>query len=250
MKFHILTLFPDALESYLSSSIIGRSIQENKIEVNLVNFRDFSESKHKRVDDTTYGGGPGMVLQCDPLYKAIESIKTNFKTNNNRVVFLSPGGQSYSQKKAVELSALDELVLVCGFYEGFDARIFKLFEHEIISIGDYILTNGGLASLVLVDSIARIKSEVLLNESSLDEESFSDGLLEYDQYSKPEEYMGLKVPEILLSGHHKKIEEFRRKSSISNTLKYRPELLEQANLKNNDIEYIFDYLEEQNHDYK
>lgn len=240
MIFHILTLFPEALESYLSSSIIGRSIQEKKIEVNLINFRIFSKSKHKRVDDTTYGGGPGMLLQCDPLYKAINSVYTN----NSKVLFLSPGGIHYTQNKAVELAHEKEIILVCGFYEGFDARIFKLFDHEIISIGDYILTNGNLAALILVDSISRIKSEVLLNENSLDEESFSNGLLEYDQYTKPEEYQGLKVPDVLLSGHHKKIEEFRRKSSLHNTLKYRPELIEKQNLNKTDIEHILDYFEE------
>ncbi|GMT48639.1 MAG: tRNA (guanine(37)-N(1))-methyltransferase [bacterium] len=240
MIFRILTLFPEALDPYIHSSIIGRSVQEKQIEVSLINFRDFSGNKHARVDDTSYGGGPGMVLQCDPLYKAIKSVHTK----TSKLVFLTPQGTLFNQQKAVELAQEDELILVCGHYEGFDHRIFDLFNHEKISIGDYILTNGGLGALVLLDCVARTVNEVLNNPESLTEESFSNGLLEYSQYTKPSEFMGLKVPDVLLGGHHKEIEQWRRRSSLINTLRNRPELIEEHILNWDDLECLVTYTTE------
>ncbi len=240
MIFRILTLFPEVLDPYIHSSIIGRSVEEKQIEVSLINFRDYSNNKHKKVDDTNYGGGPGMVLQCDPLYKAIKSVHKE----GSKLIFLTPQGTLFSQQKAEELAQEDELILVCGHYEGFDHRIFELFDHEKISIGDYILTNGGLAALVLVDCVARTKNEVLNNPESLTEESFSNGLLEYSQYTKPSEFMGIKVPDVLLGGHHKEIERWRRRNSLVNTLKTRPELLEDAMLSWDDLEFLVNYITE------
>ncbi len=240
MIFRILTLFPEALDPYIHSSIIGRSVQEKQIEVSLINFRDFSSNKHARVDDTSYGGGPGMVLQCDPLYKAIKSVHKE----TSKLVFLTPQGSLFNQQKGVELSQEDELILVCGHYEGFDHRIFDLFNHEKISIGDYILTNGGLGALVILDCVARTVNEVLNNPESLTEESFSNGLLEYSQYTKPSEFMGLKVPDVLLGGHHKEIERWRRRNSLINTLKTRPELIEEHVLNWDDLESLVTYIDE------
>ncbi|HEO65844.1 MAG TPA: tRNA (guanosine(37)-N1)-methyltransferase TrmD [Spirochaetes bacterium] len=240
MIFRILTLFPEVLDPYIHSSIIGRSVEEKQIEISLINFRDYSDNKHNRVDDTSYGGGPGMVLQCDPLYRAIKSVHKD----GSRLIFLTPQGSLFNQQKAEELAQEDELILVSGHYEGFDHRIFELFDHEKISIGDYILTNGGLAALVLLDCVARTKNEVLNNPESLTEESFSNGLLEYSQYTKPSEFMGIKVPDVLLGGHHKEIERWRRRSSLVNTLKTRPELLEDVALSWDDLEFLVSYITE------
>ncbi len=181
-----------------------------------------------------------MVLQCDPLYRAIKSVHKD----GSRLIFLTPQGSLFNQQKAEELAQEDELILVSGHYEGFDHRIFELFDHEKISIGDYILTNGGLAALVLLDCVARTKNEVLNNPESLTEESFSNGLLEYSQYTKPSEFMGIKVPDVLLGGHHKEIERWRRRSSLVNTLKTRPELLEDVALSWDDLEFLVSYITE------
>ena len=240
MTFHILTLFPEVFESYLSSSIIGRTIREGKVKVSLINFRDFSTDKHRKVDDTTYGGGAGMVLQCEPLYKAIKSVIHE----ESKLIFFTPQGGVFNQKKAVELSTEKEIILVCGFYEGFDCRIFQSFNHEKLSIGDYILTNGGLAALTLLDCVVRIRDNVLNNCDSIVEESFSDGLLEYDQFTKPSSFLKLNVPDVLLSGHHKMIERWRRESSLINTINNRPDLIEKGVLSMDDIEFLISYIEE------
>jgi tRNA (guanine37-N1)-methyltransferase len=235
VKFKILTLFKEAFTSYLDSSIIKRAIDTGEIEVELIDFRDYSINKHRKVDDTTYGGGPGMVLTVQPLYDAIQDVKEE----EDLLIFLTPNGKLLNQQNVIRYKKdYEGFVLVCGKYEGFDARIFELFsEHEKLSIGDYILTGGELPALVFLDAVSRY-TDVLHNDASVEEESFTNGLLEYDQYTKPAEFMGKKVPEILLSGHHAKIEEFRRKSSIINTFKNRPELLDNVVLNKDEHRLI------------
>ncbi len=221
VKFKILTLFKEAFYSYLNSSIIKRGVEAGEIIVELIDFREYSKNKHKKVDDTTYGGGPGMVLTVQPLFDAINDIKED----GDLLIFLTPNGKLLNQERVVEYSkSYDSFILVCGKYEGFDARIFEMFENERLSIGDYILTGGELPAMIFLDAVSRYY-DILHNKDSVMEESFSNGLLEYDQYTKPSEFEGEKVPDVLLNGHHAKIEEFRRKSSIINTYKNRPELL-------------------------
>lgn len=232
VKFKILTLFKEAFSSYLNSSIIKRGVEAGEIIVELIDFRDYSKNKHRKVDDTTYGGGPGMVLTLQPLYDAIKDIKEE----NDLLIFLTPNGKLLNQKRIVEYSKnYDSYILVCGKYEGFDARIFEMFENERLSIGDYVLTGGELPAMIFLDAVSRYY-DILHNEESVVEESFSNGLLEYDQFTKPSEFEGMKVPDVLLNGHHAKIEVYRRKSSIINTYKNRPELLKKIEGNNLSVE--------------
>ena len=193
MKFDVLTLFPEMFEA-LDQSIIGRAKEKNLIEINLINIRDFSKDKHKKVDDTPYGGGAGMVIKADVVYDAFKSLATK----NAKVIYMSPQGKKLNQSKVVELSKEEHLVLLCGHYEGIDQRVLDKIVDEEISIGDYVLTGGELPAMVLIDSVSRYKDGVLSNES-IQEESFSNGVLEYPQYTRPEVFEGVKVPEILLS---------------------------------------------------
>lgn len=220
MKFNVLTLFPEMFD-ILETSILGRAKKEGKIEINLINIRDFSKSKHKKVDDTPYGGGAGMVIRPDVVYDAYSSIKNK----NAKVIYLTPQGKSLTQQKVKELSLEDEVVLLCGHYEGIDERVLEKIVDEEISIGDYVLTGGELPAMVLIDSVSRYIEGVLNNES-VEEESFSNGLLEYPQYTRPETFMDLKVPEVLISGHHKNIEKWRYEKSLERTKLKRPDLLE------------------------
>ena len=220
MKFNVLTLFPEMFD-ILETSILGRAKKEGKIEINLINIRDFSKSKHKKVDDTPYGGGAGMVIRPDVVYDAYSSIKNK----NAKVIYLTPQGKSLTQQKVKELSLEDEVVLLCGHYEGIDERVLEKIVDEEISIGDYVLTGGELPAMVLIDSVSRYIEGVLNNES-VEEESFSNGLLEYPQYTRPETFMDLKVPEVLMSGHHKNIEKWRYEKSLERTKLKRPDLLE------------------------
>lgn len=224
MKFDILTLFPEMFEP-LKHSIIERASKENKISINLVNIRDFSTDKHKKVDDTPYGGGAGMVGRADVIYNAYQSVKSD----NAKVIFLSPQGQKLNQQKVQELAQQEHLILLCGHYEGVDQRILDEIVDEEISIGDYVLTGGELPAMVVVDSVSRYV-EGVLSKDSTKEESFSNGLLEYSQYTRPEVFLGRKVPEILKSGNHSKIDAWRRKNSLLNTLKKRPDLLNKQEL--------------------
>lgn len=219
MKFNVLTLFPEMFEM-LETSILGRAKKEGKIEINLINIRDFSKNKHKKVDDTPYGGGAGMVIMPDVVYDAYNSIKNK----NAKVIYLTPQGKTLTQSKVKELSKEKELVLLCGHYEGIDERVLEKIVDEEISIGDYVLTGGELPAMVLIDSVSRYVDGVLSAGSVL-EESFSSGLLEYPQYTRPEVFMDVKVPEVLLSGHHKNIEEWRRTKSLERTKLKRPDLL-------------------------
>ena len=219
MKFDILTLFPEMFEP-IKQSIIGRATEKNIIEINLVNIRDFSKDKHKKVDDTPYGGGAGMVLTCQPIFDCINSIKTD----DSLVIMLTPDGEVYKQQKAYELSKMKHLILLCGHYEGFDERIRSICDIEM-SIGDYVLTGGEIPAMVLVDSIVRLIPGVIKEESHL-EDSFNENyLLDYPVYTKPRVYNGMEVPEVLLSGDHKKIDEYRYNESVKRTKMRRPDLI-------------------------
>ena len=233
MKFDILTLFPEMFEP-VKQSIIGKAVEKDLLEINLINIRDFSKDKRKKVDDTVYGGGAGMLIRPDVVYDAFQSIE---KENDAKVIYLSPKGKLLSQEKVEELSKEKHLILLCGHYEGIDQRVIDEIKPEEISIGDYVLTGGEIPAMVLVDSVSRYVSGVITNEST-SEESFSEGLLEYPQYTRPEEFLGKKVPEVLKSGHHEKIRIWRRKESLKETFLKRPELLEKIELTEEDRKYI------------
>ncbi|MFB0972134.1 MAG: tRNA (guanosine(37)-N1)-methyltransferase TrmD [Tissierellia bacterium] len=221
MKFDILTLFPEFTDSIRDYSIIKRGISEELIEVNSINIRDFSLNKHKKVDDYPYGGGPGMVMTPQPLSDCIKSVQKE----NSYIIYLSPRGKVFNQDIARNLSEKKHIVLVCGHYEGIDQRIIDKYIDEEISIGDYILTGGELGALVLIDSISRLLPGVLGNEESSMDESFSNDLLEYHQYTRPPVFDGLAVPEVLLSGNHKLIEEYRKQTAIDITMSVRPDMI-------------------------
>ena len=221
MKIDILTLFPNMFQGVFEESILKRAIEEKKVEINLINFRDYTKDPHNKVDDTPFGGGAGMVLMCQPIFDCINAIKKEDTT----VIMLTPDGQPYKQKMAYELSHKKHIILLCGRYEGFDERIRSICDMEI-SIGDYVLTGGEVPAMVLVDSITRLLPGVI-NERSHTEDSFNENyLLDYPSYTKPRVYNGMEVPEILVSGDHQKIEEYRLQESIKRTKERRPDLLE------------------------
>ena len=224
MTFDVLTLFPEMFEP-VKQSIIGKAQEKGLININLINIRDFSKDKHNKVDDTPYGGGAGMVMRADIVYDAIQSVK---KTNS-KVVYLSPQGKTLNQKKVQSLSKEKHLILLCGHYEGIDQRVLDEAVDEEISIGDYVLTGGEIPAMVLIDAVSRYVDGVLSEESIL-EESFSNGLLEYPQYTRPEVFNDIKIPEILISGHHENIRKWRKEQSLKITLNKRPDLLEKAKL--------------------
>lgn len=220
MKFDVLTLFPEMF-GILKQSIIGRAQEKDLIDINLVNIRDFSTDKHKKVDDTPYGGGAGMVMMPDVVDRAYQSVKTE----NAKVIYMSPQGKTLNQKKVEDLAKQEHLIILCGHYEGIDQRILDKIVDEEISIGDYVLTGGEIPAMVLIDSVSRYV-EGVLKEDSIKEESFSNGLLEYPQYTRPEVFDGIKVPEVLLSGHHENIDKWRKQKSLEITKQKRPDLLE------------------------
>ena len=236
MKFDVLTLFPEMFE-VLNESIIGKAQEKGLININLINIRDFSKDKHKKVDDTPYGGGAGMVMMPDVVYDAYKSIKTD----NAKVIYMSPQGKKLDQKKVEELSKQEHLILLCGHYEGIDQRVIDRIVDEEISIGDYVLTGGELPAMVLIDSVSRYIDGVL-KEDSTKEESFSQGLLEYPQYTRPEVFEDERVPEILLTGHHQNIEKWRREQSLKITFNKRPDLLENINLSDEDKKVLEKYI--------
>lgn len=229
MNYHVLSLFPEQIEQGMSTSIMGRAIEKGFITLEAVNIRDFSVNKHNRVDDYPYGGGAGMVMQAEPVYLAYQSVKERlgFKP---RVIYLTPQGHTFTQELAKELSKEQELVFLCGHYEGIDERVLEEIVTDYVSIGDYVLTGGELPAMVMMDTIARLVPGVLGNEASAQSESFENGLLEYPQYSRPEKWRGRRVPEVLLSGHHANIEAWRREQSVKRTAHYRPDLLERAKI--------------------
>lgn len=220
MKIDILTLFPEMVTSILKESILKRAIEKKLVEIQVIDFRIYSKDPHGKVDDTPYGGGNGMVLMCQPIYDCIESIKTK----DSKVIMLTPDGKTYCQKQAYELSKEKHLILLCGHYEGFDERIRKIVDLEI-SIGDYVLTGGELPAMILTDSIVRLIPGVIAEESHL-QDSFNNSLLDYETYTKPANFRGMEVPEVLLSGDHQKIDEFRKNSRYNRTSEKRPDLLE------------------------
>lgn len=218
MKIDILTLFPEMFDGFLNTSIIKRAREDGYVSINVHNFRDYSNDKHNRVDDYPYGGGAGMVLMCEPIFRAIESIKTD----DSLVIMLSPTGKVFKQSVAIDLSKEKHLILLCGHYEGFDERIKSIVDMEL-SIGDYVLTGGEVPSMVITDAITRLIPGVITSES-LDSESFNDGLLDYPNYTRPEVFRGMRVPEVLLSGHHKNIEKYRYEERIRRTRENRSDL--------------------------
>ena len=219
MQIDIMTLFPSIIDGFLSESIIKRAIDKGLVKINVINFRDYSPLNNKQVDDTPYGGGAGMLLRCEPIFECLDAIASD----DSHIILLSPEGITYNQSKARNLTKYKHLILICGHYEGFDERI-KTRVDEVISIGDFVLTGGEIPASAIVDSVVRLLPGVI-NEESLDSESFTDNLLDYPQYTKPAEYRGLKVPDILISGNHQKIAEYRENERIEKTKKLRPDLM-------------------------
>ena len=220
MKIDILTLFPNMFNGVFSESIIKRAVENKKIEINIINFRDYTTDSHNKVDDTPYGGGAGMVLMPQPIFDCVKNIKTE----NSKVILLTPSGEPYKQKKAYELSNEDHLIIICGHYEGFDERIRTLADIEI-SIGDYVLTGGEIPAMVLVDSITRLIPGVINERSHLDDSFNNNYTLDYPTYTKPRVFRGMEVPEVLISGNHEEIDKWRKQKSLELTLKKRPDLL-------------------------
>lgn len=243
MNFHVMTLFPEMIERAMGESITGRAIKAGYISVNAVDIRDFANNKHNRVDDYPYGGGAGMVMQAEPVYQCYESICSRIGEKRPRVVFMTPQGRTFNQQIAEELSREEDLVLLCGHYEGIDERVLERIVTDNVSIGDYVLTGGELPALVVMDTISRLVPGVLNNGMSAVKESFSDNLLEYPQYTRPEEWRGEKVPTVLLSGHHKNIAAWYREQSILRTAKSRPDLLEKAELTEKERQWLRQQLE-------
>ena len=237
MNYHILTLFPEMVREGLNTSIIGRAVEKGLISIDAVNIRDYARDKHRQVDDYPYGGGAGMVMQPGPVCDSYEDLCTRLG-KRPRVLYMTPQGRVFSQKIAEELAAEEDLVFLCGHYEGIDERALSLIVTDYLSVGDYVLTGGELPAMVMIDCISRLVPGVLSNNESAEIESFHDNLLDYPQYTRPEIYKGLRVPEVLWSGHHKNIETWRRQESIRRTLERRPDLLEQAVLNRKDQEFL------------
>ena len=231
MNYHVLTLFPEMIENGMNTSITGRAIAKGLLTLEAVNIRDFAFNKHQKVDDYPYGGGAGMLMQAEPVYLSYESI-VNSIGRKPRVIFLTPQGKTFNQDMARKFALEEDLVFLCGHYEGIDERVLEEIVTDYVSIGDYVLTGGELPAMVMMDSISRMVPGVLNNQESGETESFSGNLLEYPQYSRPEEWHGKKVPEVLLSGHHANVDKWRREQSIIRTAKWRPDLLPKADLTN------------------
>lgn len=229
MKINIMTLFPEMCESVLSESIIGRAREKGYVEINCINIRDYTLDKHRRVDDAPYGGGMGMLMQTQPIADCYKTICEKSE-NKNHLIYMSPCGEVLTQKKVKELATMDEITILCGHYEGIDQRVIDTLVDEQISIGDYVLTGGELPALVLADSISRMLEGVLPNDEAKELESHYNGLLEYPQYTRPYEWNGLKVPDVLISGHHGNVDKWRREQSLIMTAKHRPDMLEKADI--------------------
>lgn len=237
MNFHIMTLFPEMVMEGLNTSIIGRAVKNGLLTIEAVNIRDFAQNKHGQVDDYVYGGGAGLLMQAAPIYRAYEHICGKLE-KKPRVIYLTPQGEVFTQKHAEAFAKEEELVFLCGHYEGVDERVLEEIVTDYMSIGDYVLTGGELPSMVMIDAISRLVPGVLNNEVSAEVESFHDNLLEYPQYTRPEEWNGKKVPPVLLSGHHVNVEKWRREQSLKRTLERRPDLLKDARLSETDKKYL------------
>lgn len=237
MNFHVLTLFPEMIEQGINTSITGRAINNGFIGVDAINIRDFAGNKYGQIDDYPYGGGAGMVIQPEPVYKSYQSVveKIGYRP---RVIYLTPQGKVFNQKMAKEFSLEKDLVFLCGHYEGIDERVLEMIVTDNVSIGDYVLTGGELPSMVMIDAISRLVPGVLNNNVSAEFESFHDNLLEYPQYTRPATFMDKEVPPILLSGNHPKVEKWRREQSILRTMERRPDLMQDAVLTKEDIKFL------------
>lgn len=238
IKFDVLTLFPDMFNSVLGDSIINRAREKKLVDMNFINIRDFSQNKHKKTDDYPYSGGGGMLMTPQPIYDAYMSVASNSEKKPH-TVYMSPQGAVFNQKKAIELSKKDHIVILCGHYEGVDQRVLDMIVDEEISIGDFVLTGGEIPAMAVIDSVCRMVPGVLSNEGSYTNESHFDGLLEYPQYTHPQEFMGVKIPEVLISGHHKNIEIWKRQQALLTTLKKRPDMLKNAPLTDADIKFLY-----------
>lgn len=238
MRVDIITIFPEFIEAGISYSILKRAIDKGVLQVGVCNLRDYTHDKHRTTDDEPFGPGAGMVMKPEPLFEAVEAIREKFGSSSARVVLMTPQGRLYNQDVARELSRSEHLIIICGHYEGVDERVREYLVDDEISIGDYVLTGGELPALVVLDSVARLLPGVLGAEESAMEESFADGLLEYPHYTRPAEFRGWKVPDVLISGHHAEIAKWRRKESLRRTLDRRPDLLEKANLSEEDLKLL------------
>ncbi len=237
MNFHVLTLFPEMIQQGVNTSITGRAVNNGIIGLNTINIRDYAGNKYGQVDDYPYGGGAGMVMQAGPVYRSYEMVVKEIGYNP-RVIYLTPQGKVFNQNMAEEFSKEKNLVFLCGHYEGIDERVLDMIVTDRVSIGDYVLTGGELPSMVMIDAISRLIPGVLSNDVSAEFETFHDNLLEYPQYTRPEEFMGQKVPSILLSGNHAKVNQWRREQSILRTIENRPDLMKDAKLTEEDINFI------------
>lgn len=236
LDFYVLTLFPEMINQTLSHSVIGRAIKDDIISIDAVDIRDFSRDKHRHVDDYPYGGGAGMVMQPQPIYDAYKSVKE--KSGDMRVIYLTPQGRKFNQNMAEDFSKEKNLMLLCGHYEGIDERVIEEIVTDEVSIGDFVLTGGEIAAATIIDAVSRLIPGVLGKEESFENESFSDGLLEYPQYTRPPVFLEKSVPDILLSGHHANIDKWRREKSLERTYNKRPDLLRGAKLNDKDIKYL------------
>lgn len=230
MNIDVLTLFPEMFDGVLGSSILKKAAEQNAVHYHIVNFRDFSDNKHKTVDDYPYGGGAGMVLKPQPIFDAVSSLKEKANSEHPRVILLCPQGKPHNQKMAEELAEEEHLIFICGHYEGYDERIRQHIITDEISIGDYVLTGGELGAMVIIDSVVRLLPEVLGNEESHRKDSFSTGMLEHPHYTRPADFRGMKVPDVLISGNHRLIDEWREKESFRRTYERRPDLLRNIEL--------------------
>ena len=253
MNFHVLTLFPEMIQNGMNTSITGRAINAGILSVEAVNIRDYAFNKHQKVDDYTYGGGAGMLMQAEPVYQTYLAIQEKAalpEGKRPRVIYLSPQGKPFNQKMAEDFAKEDELVLLCGHYEGIDERVLEEIVTDYVSAGDYVLTGGELPAMMIVDAVSRLIPGVLHNDVSAEFESFQDNLLEYPQYSRPEIWHDRQVPPILLSGHHANVEKWRREQSVIRTAKWRPDLLEDAELTMKERELAEEIIENREKDLK
>lgn len=237
MRIDILTLFPQMCDAVMSESIIGRARQSGKVEINCIDIRDYTLDKHRRVDDKPYGGGMGMVMAPQPIYDCFQSLCEEIGKTPH-LIYLTPQGKTLTQDRVKELAELDNIALLCGHYEGIDERVIEALQPEEISVGDYVLTGGELPALIVADAVSRMLPGVLSDDECFEEESHFNSLLEYPQYTHPAEWHGMEVPEILLSGHHAKVDEWRRQKSLERTFFRRPDMLENAELDNKDKEFL------------
>lgn len=244
MNFHVLTLFPEMIMNGLETSILGRAAAKGIVSFEAVNIRDYTLERHGKVDDYPYGGGAGMVMQAEPIYRAYEALVEKIG-KKPRVIYMTPQGQTFNQSIAEDLAKEEDLVFLCGHYEGVDERVLEMIATDYLSAGDYVLTGGELPAMMMIDCISRLVPGVLNNNVSAEFETFHDNLLEYPQYTRPEIFMGKKVPDILLSGHHANVEKWRREQSIIRTLKNRPELLENAVLSKKEQKFLDELLRQQ-----